>query len=73
MSKRTSAPLAGIASTILMCLFSSMAVAGTVEITYENSGTSSNNAGLHELTIDGVSTYAMNSKAKPPKVGKTWT
>lgn len=73
MSKRTSAPLAVIASTILMCLFSSMAVAGTVEITYENSGTSSNNAGLHELTIDGVSTYAMNSKAKPPKVGKTWT
>lgn len=73
MSKRTSAPLAAIASTILMCLFSSMAVAGTVEITYENSGTSSNNAGLHELTIDGVSTYAMNSKAKPPKVGKTWT
>lgn len=73
MSKRTSAPLAMIASTILMCLFSSMAVAGTVEITYENSGTSNNNAGLHELTIDGVSTYAMNSKAKPPKVGKTWT
>lgn len=73
MSKRTSAPLAVIASTILMCLFSSMAVAGTVEITYGNSGTSSNNAGLHELTIDGVSTYAMNSKAKPPKVGKTWT
>jgi hypothetical protein len=62
-----------LASTVLLCLFSSAAVAGTVEITYENSGTSSDNAGLHELSIDGVSTYAMNGKAKPPKQGKTWT
>ena len=73
MSKRISSSLAIIASTILTCLISSTAVAGTVEITYENSGTSSNNAGLHELSIDGVSTYAMNAKAKPPKKGKTWT
>ena len=73
MNKPTSAPLRMLASTVLLCLFSSAAVAGTVEITYENSGTSSDNAGLHELSIDGVSTYAMNGKAKPPKQGKTWT
>ena len=73
MNKPASAPLRMLASTVLLCLFSSAAVAGTVEITYENSGTSSDNAGLHELSIDGVSTYAMNGKAKPPKQGKTWT
>ena len=56
MNKPTSAPLRMLASTVLLCLFSSAAVAGTVEITYENSGTSSDNTGLHELSIDGVST-----------------
>lgn len=73
MSKPISAPLGILASGLLALFLTSTAIAGTVEITYENSGTSSSNAGLHELTIDGVSTYAMNTKSKPPKSGKTWT
>jgi hypothetical protein len=73
MGKYISATTKMIARSVLICLFSSAAVAGTVSITYENSGTSSNNAGLHEISIDGVSTYAMNGKSKPPKKGKTWT
>ena len=72
MTKTLSAILAKITGAVVICLISSISLAGTVQITYENSGTSSNNAGLHELSIDGVSTYAMNGKAKPLKKGKTW-
>jgi hypothetical protein len=54
-------------------LLAATVYAGTVEITYDNAGTSVDNAGLHELTIDGVSTFAMAAKPKPPKSGKSWT
>jgi hypothetical protein len=57
----------------VIMLLATTAYAGTVEITYDNAGTSSDNAGLHELTIDGASTFAMTAKSKPPKSGKTWT
>ena len=73
MSKPIRAPLGILASGLPALFLTSIAIAGTVKITYENSGTSSSNAGLHELTINGVSTYAMNAKSKPPKSGKTWT
>ncbi|MGB0669594.1 MAG: hypothetical protein ACPGN5_05740, partial [Porticoccaceae bacterium] len=69
MNKTLSAILAKITGAAVICLVSSISLAGTVQITYENSGTSSKNAGLHELSIDGVSTYAMNGKVKPPKKG----
>jgi hypothetical protein len=57
----------------VIMLLATTAYAGTVEITYDNAGTSSDNAGLHELTIDGASTFAMTAKSKPLKSGKTWT
>ena len=53
------------ASSLVLSLFiSSPALASTVEITYENPGTSINksgtNSGLYEMTIDGNTTYAMS-------------
>jgi hypothetical protein len=73
MGKSITAPLGMIASGILALFLTSTSEAGTVKVTYENTGTSSNNLGLHELTIDGVSTYAMSGKSKTSKQGKTWT
>ncbi|MDG1311033.1 MAG: hypothetical protein P8P26_03110 [Porticoccaceae bacterium] len=73
MGKSITAPLGMIASGILALFLTSTSAAGTVKVTYENTGTSSNNLGLHELTIDGVSTYAMSGKSKTSKQGKTWT
>jgi archaellum component FlaF (FlaF/FlaG flagellin family) len=72
--KQTSINLLGLFSAFaLTCLATSYSAASTVEITYENSGTSVNNAGLHKLTLDGVSTFAMNAKSKTIRPGRTWT
>ncbi|MGB2260616.1 MAG: hypothetical protein ACPH4D_06035 [Porticoccaceae bacterium] len=72
--KQTSINLLGLFSAFaLTCLATSYCAASTVEITYENSGTSVNNAGLHKLTLDGVSTFAMNAKSKTIRPGRTWT
>ena len=57
----------------LALLLSSTSFAGTVEITYEDAGTSTGGAGAHSLTIDGVSTYAMNAESDNPVAGDTWT
>ena len=61
------------AGASLALLITSPSFAGTVAITYEDAGTSTGGAGVHNLTIDGVSTYAMNAKSKTPKSGDTWT
>ena len=72
--KQTSKNLLGLFSAFaLACLATSYSTASTVEIAYENSGTSVNNAGLHKLTINGVSTFAMNAKSKTIRSGRTWT
>lgn len=60
------------AGASLTLLLASTSLAGTVSITYEDEGTSAAGAGVHDLTIDGVSTYAMNAKAKNPKSGDSW-
>ena len=64
------------ASSLVLSLFiSSPALASTVEITYENPGTSINksgtNSGLYEMTIDGNTTYAMSDDYNTT-LGGTW-
>ncbi len=72
--KQASKNLLGLISAVaLICVATSYSVASTVEITYENTGTSVNNAGLHQLTIDGVSTFAMNAQSKKIRPGRNWT
>ncbi|MDC0004687.1 hypothetical protein OAE19_09895 [Porticoccaceae bacterium] len=61
------------AGASLALLITSPSFAGTVAITYEDAGTSAGGAGVHNMTIDGVSTYAMNAKPKNPESGDTWT
>ena len=51
------------AGASLALLITSPSFAGTVAITYEDAGTSTGGAGVHNLTIDGVSTYAMNAES----------
>lgn len=58
---------------ILSLSAASTSLAGTVEITYENTATSHKNAGLHELSIDGQTTFAVNTKSARTSPGKTWT
>ena len=64
-----------IGSVALSLLISSPALASTVEITYENPGTSINksgkNSGLYEMTIDGTTTYAMSDDYNT-NLGSTW-
>ncbi|MDG2501224.1 MAG: hypothetical protein P8M77_02425 [Porticoccaceae bacterium] len=60
------------ASACIALLLTSPSIAGTVSITYEDTGTSTDGAGAYKLTIDGVTTYAMNAKSKHPKPGDTW-
>ena len=72
--KQTGKNLLGLLSAFaLTFLATSYSAASTVEITYENNGTSVDNAGLHRLTIDGVSTFAMNAKSKTIRPGRSWT
>ncbi|MDB9724627.1 hypothetical protein OAA89_01930 [bacterium] len=61
------------AGASLALLITSPSFAGTVAITYEDAGTSTGGAGAHNLTIDGVSTYAMNAESDHPEAGDTWT
>ena len=58
---------------ILSLSAASTSLAGTVEITYENTATSHKNAGLHELSIDGQTTFAVNTKSAKTSPGRTWT
>ena len=61
------------AGASLALLITSPSFAGTVAITYEDAGTSTGGAGVHNLTIDGVSTYAMNAESDHPEAGDTWS
>lgn len=61
------------AGASLALLITSPTFAGTVAITYEDAGTSTGGAGVHNMTIDGVSTYAMNAESDHPQAGDTWT
>ncbi len=62
-----------LAGACLALLLATPSVAGTVAIIYEDPGTSNDGAGAHNLTIDGVSTYAMGAQSKQPKSGESWT
>ncbi len=47
--------------------------AGTVDIIYENTSSSHKNAGLNELSIDGQTTFAINTESAKIRPGKVWT
>jgi|DEB0MinimDraft_12_1074336.scaffolds.fasta_scaffold06605_2 hypothetical protein len=62
------------AGASLALLITSPSFAGTVAITYEDAGTSTDGAGAHNMTIDGVSSHAMIITTKSnPSAGVIYT